>query len=224
MKRFLMVSLMLGVIGFTATAQRGFTVGARLGPGFAFNELNGDIKNLIVTAFNMNGIPISTSDVSDKSNTAFVLSAYGSYMIFPKFSIQAELGLMANNGMALSVYGLEILKGSYTSLDLPVLARYEFFETPVSLSVLGGPYLSFGLGKFKMEMTGSPSEEVDIDGIRFGITMGVAAGYKVGPGSIIADLRFLTDFAPVKVKYSGGTMDVFTRRGINLTVGYEMKF
>jgi hypothetical protein len=213
MKRFLMVSLMLSVIGFAAVAQRGFTVGARLGPGFAFNELNGDIKNLF-----------GSYSISDKSNTAFALSAYGSYTIFPKFSIQAELGLMANNGMALSMGGIEVLKGSYTSLDLPVLARYEFFETPVSLSVLGGPYLSFGLGKFKLEMFSSPSEEADIDGIRFGITMGVAAGYKVGPGSIIADLRFLTDFAPVKVKYSGATMDVFTRRGINLTVGYEMKF
>jgi hypothetical protein len=122
------------------------------------------------------------------------------------------------------------LKGSYTSLDIPVLVRYEFFEFPVSLSVLGGPYLAFGLGKFKAELSGFPaggpivddSAEGDIDGIRFGITVGLAAGYKLGPGSIVADLRFLTDFAPVEVDY-GTTEKVFTRRGINLTVGYEMK-
>jgi hypothetical protein len=52
----------------------------------------------------------------------------------------------------------------------------------------------------------------------------LAAGYKLGPGNIIADLRFLTDLAPVKIKEFGIAKEVFTRRGINLTVGYEMKF
>jgi hypothetical protein len=210
---------MLGVIGFAATAQTGFTVGARLGPGFAFNEMEG--------YFNL----IKNAGFDDNSNIAFAMAVYGNYTISPKFSVQVELDLMVNNGAKLSGYDIE-MKGSFTSLDLPVLARYEFFEAPVSFSMLGGPYLTFPIGKFKAKLTdpsnvlgvGNISENVDIDGIRLGITVGLAAGYKLGPGSIIADLRFLKDLAPVKIEASGIATEVFTRRGINLTVGYEMKF
>jgi hypothetical protein len=228
MKRFLMILTALCVIAFNASAQTGFTVGARLGPGFAFNEVDSDVKKLFKGA--------TGKSPKEESNIAFAIALYGNYTIFPKFSIQAELGFMANNGMVLSGTMPDDtdveLRGSFTSLDIPVLARYEFLEDPVSLSVLGGPYLAFPLSKMKGELSMSPdtsgesgSENTKIDGIRFGITLGLAAGYKLGPGSIVADLRFLTDFNPVRTKILGGakTESVFTRRGINLTVGYEMK-
>jgi hypothetical protein len=222
MKRFLMMITALAVISVTVNAQTGFTVGARLGPGFGFNELGEDLEQSLTGG--TGGISID-----EKSNIAFVAAVYGNYAFFPnipKFSIQAELHFMVNNGMELSGGGAKI-KGSFTSLDIPVLARYEFFETPISLSVLGGPYLSFPLGKLEIDdpagLTGGKNER-SIEGIRFGITVGAAAGYKLGPGNIVADLRFLTDFMPVQVSYYWTRADIFTRRGINLTVGYEMKF
>jgi hypothetical protein len=227
MKRFLMILTVVLVVNTAVSAQTGFTVGARLGPGFAFNELEGYFKVIKDYA------ALGGYSLKDESNIAFALAVYGNYTIFPKFSVQAELGVMLNNGMKLSGSvpgGTAEITGSFTSLDIPVLARYELLEAPVSLSVLGGPYLAIPIGKFKGEMKdpsgtfGSGKEDYDIDGIRLGITAGVAAGYPIGPGSIVADLRFLMDFAPVKAKDSSlPDTDVFTRRGVNLTVGYEIK-
>jgi hypothetical protein len=217
LKRLVLILMALVIVTTTVNAQKGFAVGARLGPGFAFNELSSDVKDFLKS--------YGVSSPKEESLIAFALAVYGNYTILPKFSIQAELGLMWNNGMELSEGGGS-LEFSFTSLDLPVLARYEFFESPVSLSVLGGPYLAFPVGEYSAKMTGSTTEHGDIEGIRFGIIVGAAAGYKLGPGSIVADLRFLTDFNPVEAEITwwGDTVDVFTRRGINLTVGYEMKF
>jgi hypothetical protein len=229
MKRFLMILTVVLATSSAVNAQTGFTVGARLGPGFAFNKLEGVLKDM------KDNLSSGGLSVEDESNIVFALAVYGNYEIFPRFSVQAELGLMINNGVKLSTsvpgIGSFGMKGSFMSLDIPVLARYDFLESPVSLGVLGGPYLSVPIGKLKTEITdstgyfgGNSSEDFDIDGIRFGITAGVAAGYKLGPGSIVADLRFLMDLAPVKIKDSGTTEKVFTRRGVNLTVGYEISF
>jgi hypothetical protein len=226
MKRFVMILTAVFVVTAAVNAQKGFTVGARLGPGFAFNELGDGFKK------DKDDLENWGISVKEESNIAFAIAVYGNYMIFPKFSIQTELGLMVNNGMKLSgsFMGQSYeIKGSFTSLDIPILARYDFLESPVSLGVLGGLYLAFGFGQIKLEETGEPSVEKDVDGVRLGLTVGLAAGYKVGPGNIVADLRFLTDFSPVQARNfddsnTGTSKDIFTRRGINLTVGYEMKF
>ncbi|MDR2144712.1 MAG: hypothetical protein LBP29_10130, partial [Treponema sp.] len=93
MKRYLMVLTALCVIGFSASAQSGFTVGARLGPGFAFNEASSDV---------VNSFKAWDANPKEESNIAFAIALYGNYTIFPKFSIQVELDFMVNNGMTLS--------------------------------------------------------------------------------------------------------------------------
>jgi hypothetical protein len=213
-KRWILILTALVIVSTAVNAQTGFAVGARLGPGFAFNEADDYVK--LIKA----GAP----SLKEESLIAFSLGVYGNYTIFPKFSIQVELDFMLNSGMKLSASGYEA-ESSFTSFDIPVLARYEFLEDPVSLSVLGGPYLAFPLGEYSAKVSGSSTYKGDVEGIRFGITVGLAAGYRLGPGSIVADLRFLTDLAPVEAEAGPlGTMEIFTRRGINLTVGYEMKF
>ncbi|MDR2767700.1 MAG: PorT family protein [Treponema sp.] len=227
MKRFLLAAAVLAVTTLTVSAQTRWTVGGRLGPGFAFNKLEGDYKDSVENEFSTTGLSFD-----DSSNWVFAAAVYGGYTIFPKFSIQAELGLMINNGMTVDTsypgYGKVMkVKASFTSLEIPVLARYDFLDGPFTLGVLAGPYVSIPLGKLKAERTvyvgtGSGKEDYSIN-TRLGITAGVAAGYKVGPGSIVADLRFLNDFSPVKLG-DGSKIDLFTRRGINLTLGYAIKF
>jgi hypothetical protein len=223
MKKIFAVMAILAAVAFTASAQTGFSVGARAGAGFGFNSTEGMLDTLISYA-NSFGYSIDES-----SNITFAAALYGGYTIFEGFSVQLELDLMINNGMELSGGGVT-MAGSYTSLDIPLLARYDFLESPLTVGVLAGPYLSLGIGKFKGEsedpgglIMGTGSEETDIDGVRFGITAGLVAGYPVGPGLIIADLRFLTDLTPLKVKESGVSTKVFTRRGLNVTLGYELK-
>ncbi|MDR2181944.1 MAG: PorT family protein [Treponema sp.] len=225
MKRFLLAAAVLAVTTVTLSAQTRWTVGGRLGAGFAFNALEGDFKSEYDKLWG------ESFSYDDSSNWVFAASVYGGYTILPKFSIQAELGLMVNNGIKIDVKdsvsdgSLEI-KGSFTSLELPILARYDFLDGPFTLGVLAGPYVSIPLGKFKTDTTGEDLNESENYSIntRLGITVGVAAGYQVGPGSIVADLRFLNDFTPINIDKDGFEADVFTRRGINLTLGYAIKF
>jgi hypothetical protein len=217
MKRFVLILTILLAVSSAVNAQTGFTNGIRLGPGFAFNEAEKDLKY---------------NNATEESNIVFVMAFYGAYAVFPKFSVQAELDVMINNGMTISVSGpAGKITSSFASIDIPVLAKYNLFESSTFIfGVLGGPYISFGMGKFEGETSGSLKKPGasgkyanDIEGVRFGVTAGAAAGFKVGPGNIVVDARFLTDFSPVKIK-DVRTFEMLTRRGINLTVGYETRF
>jgi hypothetical protein len=64
--------------------------------------------------------------------------------------------------------------------------------------------------------------DYDSAGALGGITFGAFVGYPLGPGKIVGDLRFLTDFASVNAHISGSDWTVLHRSGINLTIGYEI--
>ncbi|MDR1862560.1 MAG: PorT family protein [Treponema sp.] len=118
------------------------------------------------------------------------------------------------------------LEGSYSSLDIPVLLRYEFLQQPLMVGLVAGPVLSIPVGdvelSFPSELGGST--DVKTKGITFGATAGVFGGYPVGPGKIIADIRFLMDFTPLKIKEGGETIEAIKRRSLNITLGYEFSF
>jgi hypothetical protein len=108
---------------------------------------------------------------------------------------------------------------TYNSLDIPVLVKYSFLNKPLIVGVEGGPQLSIPIGKYK-----DPRGNFDTDGPTFGAVAGVYAGYPLGPGRIIGDLRFLFDFNKLKAKEGGVTENILTRRGLIFAVGYEYSF
>jgi hypothetical protein len=219
-----------------------FTFGVTLGAGFGAYSLD-DIKDDYFEA----GVT---------SPTAFLVSIHGAYNVNPLFAIQAELNIMVNNGVIIngedkylywgdghieedgSLYNPTLKESeindvyTYTSLDVPILARFNFRPTPpLLIGVLVGPYISLPLGDLKNEFhypnfsQKNDSRDDKISNVMFGVLVGVKVGYNLGPGYITGDMRFLNDFNPIAADYWGERdVKMFTRRVFAVTAGYELWF
>ncbi len=146
-----------------------------------------------------------------------------------------QLGCQAGVNYTYTSYGYYSKAASYKStialgwstIDFPILATVTagIFEAEV------GPYLSIPVGKmtFKSEYemggaSGSSKDETSMTGVNFGLILGAAAEPQVGPGKLHIGARYLMDFTPTKVKPEvGDPMEVLTRRGLQLDVGYKIK-
>ena len=154
--------------------------------------------------------------------------------------IQTGLDVLANNGYKVNgtlttFLGREstlTATATYTSLELPILVTYDIGLGPVTLTLLLGPNISFPINK--MKITTSSSIITDRSGTNewniankaiFGITGGAAVALRLGPGSLVTDIRYINDFTPVKAgeKDSENPMDLFTRRALALSLGYQIR-
>jgi hypothetical protein len=171
--------------------------------------------------------------VDETSGASFILSPYGGYYFTDKLAVQAEANFMFGQKKTwkLSYGGFSgEITGKYSSLDIPVLLRFDVINRPALFGVLAGPYLSFPLGDIELsfpsevaEFAGMPSTyDIDSEGITAGIALGIYGGYPIGPGRIVGDVRFILDFNPLKGKAFGSTAEVIKRRGLNISAGYEI--
>lgn len=152
--------------------------------------------------------------------------------------IQTGLDVLANNGYKVSttasIGSIEqtvTTTATYTSLELPILVTYDIGLGPVTLTLLLGPNISFPINKMKVTtsntITDSPkTNEWNIaNKAIFGITGGAAVALRLGPGSLVTDIRYTNDFIPVKAgeKDSENPIDLFTRRALALSLGYQIR-
>jgi hypothetical protein len=187
-----------------------FMIGGRLGAGFEINTADED----------MTGGGYSPKE---KSNTAFNGALYGAYRLNDVWAVQAEINFMLNNGMEISGHGYTT-KIDYTTLDIPLLVRWNFIQAPVAVGLVAGPYISLPAGKVNVSVDDQGSA-LDMNGYTLGITGGFALAYKLGPGSLAVDVRYLNDFGSLSVRedFGEGMQDanICIRRSINVTAGYE---
>jgi hypothetical protein len=131
---------------------------------------------------------------------------------------------MLNNGMEISGHG-DTVKIDYPTLDIPLLVRWNFIQSPVLVGIVMGPYISIPAGKLNLSVDDRGSA-LDMNGYTLGIAGGFALGYKLGPGSLAADVRYINDFGSLHVRedFGEGMQDanICIRRSINITVGYEL--
>lgn len=150
--------------------------------------------------------------------------------------IQTGLDVLANNGYKVSttasIGSIEqtvTTTATYTSLELPILVTYDIGLGPVTLTLLLGPNISFPINKMKVTTALNSSSATDEWNIAnkaiFGITGGAAVALRLGPGSLVTDIRYINDFTPVKAgeKDSENPMDLFTRRALALSLGYQIR-
>ncbi|MDR1307861.1 MAG: PorT family protein [Treponema sp.] len=213
MKKFSLIAAFL-IAGFTAAyAQTGFFAGAKLGAEFGFSKLSDDVKNWA------DSLPAS---YEEKSKFAFTLGAYGGYGITDKFAVLAEMDLYFGQGIKLD-FSIAEYTIRYSSMDIPILLRYAFVHSKAAFGLQVGPYFSLPLSA-EEEFSGftqSGTNTVDLEGINFGALGGLFLSYPAGRGRIVADLRLLFDFTPVK---DVAGFEALYRRGVVLTVGYEYSF
>lgn len=151
--------------------------------------------------------------------------------------IQTGLDVLANNGYKVNgtlttFLGREstlTATATYTSLELPILVTYDIGLGPVTLTLLLGPNISFPINKMKVTTALNSSSATDEWNIAnkaiFGITGGAAVALRLGPGSLVTDIRYTNDFTPVKggEKDSENPIDLFTRRALALSLGYQIR-
>jgi len=227
MKKLLIFVLAL-TIGLTS-AHSYFGVGLRAGALFGFHSLEDD----------SNFVDIGKPSVESKNN--FNLAVFGAYYFTDRFSLQGELNFMIKQAIEASFStsgGTKLTQtGTYSVLDIPVLLKYAFIYQPITIGLLAGPYLSIPIGEFEYvyeydwggSLNDTDEDSYETDGTAFGLTVGLFGGVPMGPGNIVVDIRFLFDLTPQKAKFidwDGKTTseDIIKRRGVALTLGYELLF
>lgn len=158
---------------------------------------------------------------------------FGKYNFTPTFGLQAELSIIGNNGLKYEIDFYDDMYGyvtgsmtySYTSLDIPVLLSFDVISRErFCFTLFAGPYISFPTSKLKVsveEGSVSGTDQGDIDSaVIFGLTGGVSSAFSLGKGAIIADIRYNLDFIPINVENT----NLFTRRFLAISAGYQLKF
>jgi hypothetical protein len=231
MKRLFAVMVVLIMAG-TAVYGAGPFFGAKLGMGIGFHGDGKDMEDMIDLL--KDEFQANTGDslsVKGSSGPAFALSPYLGYYFTDKVAVQTELNFIFGQKKTweLSSPGYIIndgesdIEGKYSSLDIPVLLRFNFINQPALFGLVVGPQFSIPLGDIETTYFGE-SEKIDADGVTVGIAAGLFTGYPLGLGRLIGDLRFIMDFNAVKAKSGGESRELIKRRGINITVGYEFLF
>jgi hypothetical protein len=206
MKKLLIIALVLSSV--TSYAQ--ISIGLRSGLQFSKIAFSGDdviqeeidlIKNISGTNF---AIPIE-------------------FKVSDKFSVQPELSLSQRG------YRVKI---DFLGLPLSVRTRFNYFEMPI----LGK--LSLGSGNTKFNLLAGPSigyalsgntwdgeKTVDFDfkgqGFKrfdFGLQFGGGLSFKVGPGNLFVDTRYLLGLA--NLNDSKDLSVKGTTRGLGFNLGY----
>ncbi len=244
MKKIVAMAVVAAVAVSMVCAQIGVTAGVKGTFGMNLGStLTDDGKEGVTMGYDI--------DLTNKVVVGGGGAIYGRYNMpfHAPLGVQLELGIFANNGVAVDVDdsfddgGVKVnvtgsASCSYLSMDIPLLITYDIPVGPVVITPFVGPNFSIPLGKLKskleytakMEGFGEEktdeSTEYDIDP-RFipGIVAGVEVGLPLGPGSLVADLRYVNDFTNVTIVPEGfDAVEMFTRRSFDISVGYALKF
>ena len=109
----------------------------------------------------------------------------------------------------------------FNTLDIPVLVGYNLeLSDGLTVTPFAGPQLSLVLGKGKLggDMDGDLEFK---SSVLFDLVLGANLGYEVGPGALVADLRYNLGLVALKDKDSGDK--ICTPRALGLSVGYQIK-
>jgi hypothetical protein len=167
----------------------------------------------------------------DTRAAALDLAFQANLRVLPFLSVQAEAVFTWDNA-SLWAYqkGANNEADRYTkdytafSLQFPVLVKFDFYPGRFKVSPFLGLYCLAPLGK----LTASNSLNDETHSLSYrvspplGFLAGLSGSIKLGPGSVIADLRYGADFGGFEAK--NGSTEEFRRSMISLTLGYELGF
>jgi hypothetical protein len=157
-------------------------------------------------------------------------------------SLQAEIDFTFDDLIYRSIANTSTVPGDYTpglanekystfSMMFPLLIKFNFKPGKFRLGPFAGIYAFLPLGdasyrKNPTDESGSFSWSVDVP---MGFTIGIDGAMKLGPGMLIADLRYSGDFGLTTIDYGSKTIHDLTetsyRRGMfSITLGYAFGF
>jgi len=144
-------------------------------------------------------------------------SLFVSIPIWSLFALQTE-ALLTNDSFDLFSGNNALMTASYRSLMIPLLAKLVWRPSIFMIQGYAGPYLSLPIGQMELKhRNGSYSADIPL---MFGYMAGGGGGIKLGPGSIIMDIRYAADFGDVTINYNGNK-DISHRGKVFFALGYE---
>jgi len=199
-----------------------FSAGGRLGGALGFSESFPDMENLLRPLFSD-----PNANISIDPELNFNVALYVNYAITNRISIQTELNVMISQGYELIAprqgLGSDSFDVNYSSLDIPLLLRFNFLRYQGIFGAMAGPHISIPIGRLEIYDNRAESyiDELNIDSsLALGVTAGLFAGLQAGPGRVVGDLRFIFDFNSLQAE----GVEFSRRRALALSVGYEISF
>jgi hypothetical protein len=185
------------------------SLGLRFGASPRFYELSEDIPS---------GVP----DRDFFFEGAFQAGVY----LFSFLSIETGLRTEAIFVMDTVSYAGKDGKGDFTAsfrsstLEIPLLLTLSRrFSRRFVLSLFAGPSFSVPLGKLDYASDGGrESWEFRVPP---GWLAGLAPGFRLGPGTLFADIRYRGDIGNTSVRDGGGALSVYSRARVSFALGYE---
>jgi hypothetical protein len=191
-------------------------LGLRLGPSFRFYTPPDDT-------------PYTGGDTQAVSMD---LALQAGVQILPFLSIQAEVVFTWDNASLWAYEGQT--SGGHTSANrytidyssfsllFPLLAKFDFYPGEFKISPFIGAYCLVPLGNLKVSNSLNDGEDSPSWSVSppLGLLGGLSGAMKMGPGAIIADVRYAADLENLEAE----NKDIFRRSMISLTVGYELGF
>lgn len=225
MKKLVVFAAMITIVASLATAEIGLAVGAKGAVGLSLG-----------TTF-VDGLFPSTSKQAPTVNAGgAVFARYELPFALPldsKLGVQLDVGFNANNGSSMKT-DLIILEQkdtvSFNTLDIPLLITYRLpINSLLDVRAGVGPNFGIALGKIKATTKENgvkvyTGEDDAASKLLIGLMANVGVGINLGPGVLLADVRFLNDFTKLAAGDKNNKTDLLTRRNLSLSVGYEMKF
>lgn len=246
MKKLAIFVAMLIVVTSLAIAEIGLSVGAKGVIGLPLGtKLNDSIEDTLINEIK-SYYPLLSPRAKDQltvNGGGSVFVRYELFYILPldsRIGIQFEVGFNGNNGIGLKTdeIGHEQkaqgeVKTSFHVLDMPLLITYRIPLSDTDVRIGIGPNFGIVLGKAKVtyiyDRTNNPkrTSEIEYDvsnKLLMGLAVELGIGVGIGPGTFVANLRYINDFTKLKGIYENTTVEVLTRRNLSLALGYEMRF
>lgn len=246
MKKLAIFLILIAVAGSFATAEMGLSVGAKGVIGLPLGTtLNNDIENDLnaqIRSYYPLLNPNAQKQLSVNGGGA-IFVRYELFYILPldsRIGFQFEIGFNGNNGIGLKTdeigHALKAqgeIKTSFNTLDIPLMVTYRIPLSDLDIRMGLGGNLGIVLGKTKLKYiydhTNSPRKIIEteydiVNKLLIGLVAEVGVGVYVGPGTFVANLRYLNDFTKLKGVYGNTSMDILTRRNLSVSLGYEMRF
>lgn len=214
---------------FWTNAQTTISVGTRIGVNLANQKVE------------INGVPISQQP---KNIQVLDVALPIAINFSEKFSLQPEFHFTQKGELAeffdASFQDLVSVECRYNYFEIPLLAKMRFESGGGIIYVLGGPFVSYGLGGTEFITIGDESEENKIDfedklgfGIErkydrldFGFSAGMGLEYLLNSGSVVFDIRYsrALDFVFEETMIVNNEVLTTQNFGVTVSIGYMHDF
>lgn len=234
-KIFVLISAFVFVAS-VATAEIGLAVGAKGVFGFPIGtQRESAFDDAMKNNLNVSGeVDVKKMAMVNGGGALFVRYELPWGLPFNnKIGFQLDASFNANNGISKTYesYGKKIdVHTSFHTVDIPLLVTYRIPVGIVDFRMGVGANLGIAVGdaSYKFRTSGIRDEETIKKEIAkrllIGLVADLGAGFNLGPGALLVDVRFLTDFTKLEIQEKDIKHDVITRRNLSISMGYEIRF